>query len=141
MELNFWCQFAVGDRKSGLEWFYPRWPKGCDIDEHGNTKRVVSSSTYETGMGWLCQDQFDSHIPYLDIEEETLHEAWDGWDLDVGDWQEHLNLTSWADKIQGQNGNQAALGVYEDFTEAMSAADICSASTFAADNKVRTLFC
>ena len=85
MELNFWCQFAIGDVKGGLDWVYPR-ALGCDIDKHGNTIRVVSESTYQTGMGWLSKDFLESHTHYLDIEEETLHEAWDGRYLDVGHW-------------------------------------------------------
>jgi len=140
MELNFWCQFAIGDRRGGLEWFYLRWPQGCDVDEHGNTIRVVCDGAYEPGMGWICQDFLESSLPYLDIEEETLHEAWDGWHLDAGDWQKNLDLTTWATKVQGlSNGkrdDQAALQIYDDFTEAMSAADLCSGRTFASENNI-----
>ncbi|KAF4633442.1 hypothetical protein G7Y89_g4675 [Cudoniella acicularis] len=139
-ELNFWCQFAIGDCKNGLDWFYPRWPKGGDVNEDGEIIRVVSEGTYETGMGWLSQDVLESHSHYLDIEEEILHEAWDGFHLDVGDWQKTLDLESWAGKFQklsnGKVDDQAALGIYEDFADAMSAADLCSGRTFAPENQV-----
>ena len=139
-ELNFWCQFAVGDVRGGLDWFYARWPPGKDVDEHGNTIRVISEGTYETGMGWLSQDFLESHLHYLDIEEETLHEAWDGWHLDGEAWQKSLNLSGWAKKMQSlSNGSKvrhAALAMYDDYADAMSVADICSAGKFATDKHV-----
>lgn len=52
-ELNYWCQLGVGDQKGGLEWLYVRWPRGSDIDEHGDVVRVVSDGTYMHGLGWL----------------------------------------------------------------------------------------
>lgn len=141
-ELNFWCQFAVGDMKGGLEWLYPRWPPGKDVDEHGHTIRVVSEGTYETGMGWLSHDFLESHVPCLEIEEETLHETWAGWHLDIGDAEKSLDMAAWASKVQsqskGKRHNIALLGMYDDFLDAMSAADICAGGVFAPDNKVRS---
>ncbi|KAM0162110.1 hypothetical protein ACHAQE_003838 [Botrytis cinerea] len=139
-ELEFWCQFAVGDRKAGMEWFYPRLPLGCDLDEHGRKYRVVSEDTYHTGMGWISQDTLESQRPYIDIEEETLHETWNGWGIDVGDWQTNLNISTWADKITDCANEpatrRAALAMYEDFAEAMSATDCFSHNSFGADYKV-----
>lgn len=139
-ELNFWCQFAVGDVKGGLEWYYPRWPAGNDIDEHGNVIRVVSEGTYEAGMGWLSQDYLESHIHYLDIEEETLHEACDGWGLDLGDWVENIGIQRWANKLRensnSKGDNLAALHMYADFAESMSVADLFSGDTFAPEYKI-----
>ncbi|KAH7342530.1 hypothetical protein BKA65DRAFT_293236 [Rhexocercosporidium sp. MPI-PUGE-AT-0058] len=138
-ELNFWCQFAVGDVKGGLQWYYPRWPVGNDIDEHGNVMRVVSEGTYEAGMGWLSQDFLESHIHHLDIEEETLHEACDGWGLDLGDWVQNIGIKKWADKLKGSSNGKgddlAALSMYADFAESMSIADLCSGGTFAPENQ------
>ena len=144
-ELNFWCQFAVGDVKGGLEWYYPRWPAGHDIDEHGNVIRVVSEGTYEAGMGWLSQDYLESHIHYLDIEEETLHETCDGWGVDLGDWVENIGVQKWANKMRDISADKradlAALNMYADFTESMSAADMISGGTFAPENQVRIMTC
>ncbi|KAF7904727.1 hypothetical protein EAF00_002061 [Botryotinia globosa] len=139
-ELEFWCQFAVGDRKAGMEWFYPRLPLGCDLDEHGKKYRVVSEDTYRTGMGWISQDTLESQRPYIDIEEETLHEAWNGWGIDVGDWQQNLDISAWADKIADCTNERAtrraALAMYDDFAEAMSGTDCFSHNSFGADYKV-----
>jgi DNA polymerase III delta prime subunit len=140
-DLNFWCQFAVGDLKGGLDWFYPRWRPGSDIDASGETIRVVSENTYEAGMGWLSQDVLESHVHHLDIEEEMLHEAWDGWQLDVGDWQKNIGIGSWAKEIQKisneKQDERFALRIYEDFAASMSEADLFSGGSFAPDNQVR----
>ncbi|KAK2629379.1 hypothetical protein QTJ16_000199 [Diplocarpon rosae] len=140
MELNFWCQFTIGDVKGGLEWYYPRWPAGNDVDEHGNTIRVTSEGTYEPGMGWLSQDFLESHLHYLDIEEETLHEACDGWNFDLGNWWESIGLEAWADKIQdlssSKRDTRAALSMYAEFADSMSVADLCSGGTFAPVNRI-----
>ncbi|TVY92339.1 ATPase family AAA domain-containing protein [Lachnellula willkommii] len=138
-DLNFWCQFAVGDVKCGLDWFYPRWSRGSDVDEYGETIRVVSENTYEAGMGWVSQDVLESHQHYLDTEEEMLHDACDGWQLDVGDWQENIGINSWASKIhtisRGKKDDASALRMYEDFAAAMSDAELISGLTFAPENK------
>jgi DNA polymerase III delta prime subunit len=143
MELNFWCQFAVGDNKGGLEWLYTRWPPGVDIDDNGRIIRVISDSAYETGMGWLCQDFLESHLSHVDIEEETMHEAWEGWHLDVGDWRQTLNVSAWANKMQSQSRGKGdganSLRIYDEFLDAISAADLCSGGTFAPDNEVSRL--
>jgi DNA polymerase III delta prime subunit len=140
-ELNFWCQFAVGDQKCGLDWFYRRYPPGTDVDAHGHKIRVVSEATYQTGMGWLSRDFLESHIRHLDVEEETLHQAWDGWHLDVGDWQTQLRMDEWATKIRTLSSSSedklAALKIYEDFSDGMSVTDLCSGGTFAPDHQVR----
>jgi hypothetical protein len=135
-DLNFWCQFAVGDVKRGLDWYYPRWSRREDVDEIGNTIRVVSEGTYETGMGWLSQDFLESDIHHLDIEEEMLHEACDGWHMDVSDGpKSRSSLARWARKIQ-PGENKSALAMYADFAEALSSADLCSDGIFAPDDQV-----
>jgi hypothetical protein len=94
-------------------------------------------------MGWLSQDFLESHLHHLAIEEEMLHEAWDGCNLDVGDWQKTINIKDWAEKTQrasnGQNDDREALSIYSDFADAMSSADLCSGGTFAPDNQVRII--
>ncbi|PQE08431.1 hypothetical protein CJF30_00005293 [Rutstroemia sp. NJR-2017a BBW] len=136
-ELDFWCQFAVGDRKAGLEWFYPRMPAGRDLDANGNKNRVISEDTYRTGMGWLSQDSLENQRSHIDAEEETLRQAWDGWSLDAADWQNDVELGAWALKIKDQTHDKIsarkALSMYDGFAEAMSAADCCSYYSLGAD--------
>lgn len=84
MELDFWCQMAVGDRKGGLEWMFQRWPPGTDVDEQGRTLRVASENTYRSGMGWLGGGDVmvdSDHVGYSKYEELAL-QAWENWNLE-----------------------------------------------------------
>ncbi|KAK7735325.1 hypothetical protein SLS53_007556 [Cytospora paraplurivora] len=135
MDLNYWCQIGVGDRRSGVDWYYPRWPKGVDIDNDGKVIRVVSQDTYTEGMGWLAHDVLKAEEADIqELEQELLRETWDFWQLDLGDWQDSLDLASWAKKVDTASSRQNRLSImekYDDFTNAMSAADLFSATEFA----------
>lgn len=138
MELNYWCQMGVGDRRGGFDWFYPRWPKGVDLDENKEVVRVVSEDTYQLGMGWLGRDVVVDR--QTAIEEEILRQSWDLWDFDTGCWQDSTDFLAWAEgvaKITTEHSNRlATLGIYDAFTDALSAADICSSASFAHGNEV-----
>jgi hypothetical protein len=119
---------SVGDKKGGLEWMYQRWPPGKDVDAHGRLLRIASEDTYQSGMGWLSHNVFEtkSNIVF-DKEEELLTEAW-------GDWG--INLASWgADEygdVPASPGNTTPSRRMEDldslvaFSDALSASDIYS---------------
>lgn len=131
-DLNYWCQIAVGDQRGGLDWFYPRWPKGCDVDEDGNVVRVISQDTYVEGMGWLAHDVVAQEADEARSEEELLQEARDFWRVDMGDWHDSLDLASWATKLDVDSTDRlTVLDRYGDFAEAMSIADLSSAMAFA----------
>lgn len=140
MDLNYWCQIGVGDRRGGFEWFYPRWPKGVDLDENNEVVRVVSEGTYQQGMGWLGHDGAVDASGNGPSGEQLLQDAWDGWQLDLGQWQDSLDLVPWAEDLKQQmetrDGRLGALQRYEDFADAMSAADVSSSMAFAVGNQV-----
>jgi DNA polymerase III delta prime subunit len=82
VELEFWCQMAIGDRKGGLEWLYQRWPPGKDLDSYGRTLRVTSDGSYLKGMGWLHRDIARStNGPSTDRDCELATQMWRDWDI------------------------------------------------------------
>ncbi|KAF6807670.1 AAA family protein [Colletotrichum sojae] len=131
MELNYWCQIGVGDRRGGFDWFYPRWPKGCDKDENGDVIRVVSEGTYLEGMGLVSRDPAVISSPRA-AEEELMNQCWQGLGLDLGNWHESLDMAAWVDGLQITSAGErlGALEVFSDFSDAMSAADFCSNGDF-----------
>lgn len=143
-ELNYWCQIAVGDRRSGVDWYYPRYPQGCDIDEQGNVIRVVSQDTYLEGMGWLAHDVLaEERDDVAWFEDELLQEAWNNWQMDVGDWQDTLDMPSWASQLEtpGHAERLAALAKYDDFVDAMGVADLCSSAMIHAESHDEGIDC
>ncbi|KAL2131188.1 hypothetical protein VTI74DRAFT_5436 [Chaetomium olivicolor] len=137
MDLQYWCQIGVGDRRGGFDWFYPRWPKGIDLDENNEVVRVISQDTYLPGMNLLGRDSIiASYLSPREVEEEILHQTWESWGLDMGHWQDSVGLGLWAESL-GPNITTPAdrlrvLEAYDGLANAMSAADVCSAGAFAA---------
>lgn len=128
-ELNYWCQIGVGDLRGGFDWFYPRWPKGSDVDQDGHTIRVVSQDTYHTGMGWLNRD-LTSAESSLPLVVPYLHrEAWEHWGVDISDHHEFEDCSSWPKNTTEQFSSRASglalLQSIEAFTDSMSDSDIC----------------
>ncbi|KAK2056830.1 ATPase [Colletotrichum caudatum] len=131
MELNYWCQLGVGDRRGGFDWFYPRWPKGCDTDENGDVVRVISQDTYLEGMGWVSRDPAIVSSPRA-AEEELMNQCWQSLGVDLGNWHESLDMVSWADNVATSSAGDraAALDVFFEFSDLLSAADLCSGGDF-----------
>jgi len=141
MDLQYWCQIGVGDRRGGFDWFYSRWPKGVDRDENNEVIRVVSRDTYLPGMNLLGRDSLvDSKLAPRLVEEEVLHQTWESWGLDLGHWQDSVGLGAWAEGLgAGVTSRVDQLGTleaYDGLAEAMSAADVCSYKSFAAFKEV-----
>ncbi|KAK3339974.1 hypothetical protein B0T25DRAFT_561019 [Lasiosphaeria hispida] len=137
MDLQYWCQMGVGDRRGGFDWFYPRWPKGIDLDENRDVVRVVSQDTYSPGMNWLGRDSIiEPKVHSRLIEEDLLHQSWESWGLDIGHWQDSNVFSSWATSVDSvavtPHSRLKALEAFDDFAEAMSTADICARGSFAA---------
>ncbi|KAI0512800.1 hypothetical protein F5B22DRAFT_614251 [Xylaria bambusicola] len=127
-ELNYWCQIGVGDLRGGFDWFYPRWPKGSDIDEEGQTIRVVSQDTYHTGMGWLNRDLTASESSLPSVVPNLHREAWEHWGLDVSDHHEVEDAACWArgamDQASSRATRLALLQSIETFTDIISESDL-----------------
>ncbi|KAI6780115.1 uncharacterized protein J7T54_004247 [Emericellopsis cladophorae] len=120
-ELNYWCQIGVGDRRGGFDWFYQRWPKGIDVDEHGDTVRVISENTYMDAMGWLARDALATRGRALSKEEEALQQCWDSWRFAAGDWHEANGSNPSVFHLPPKD-----LDAFGNFSDALSAADISS---------------
>lgn len=134
-ELNYWCQIGIGDRKGGFDWFYPRWPKGCDLDKKGDVIRVVSEESYLGGMGWIGRDLIAATPDKLAAEEEIIRQSWDSWQAGLGGGLDTQVMEAPADAAPQSTDRPkqgfAILEAYDDFCDALSAADVCSGGAFA----------
>ncbi|CAK7215214.1 hypothetical protein SCUCBS95973_002406 [Sporothrix curviconia] len=153
VDLQFWCQIGVGDRRGGFDWFLQRWPDGVDIDENGHVMRVVSADTYQEGMGWLNNDAAAAGAANTagtgsaglalaeqgQVEDDLVQQAWNDWQLDMGQWQDSLDLASWASQLPSTTTKaqrRQMLEAYDNFTDAMSDADLVSSLVFTTGNRV-----
>ncbi|KAI0844559.1 P-loop containing nucleoside triphosphate hydrolase protein [Daldinia vernicosa] len=139
-ELNYWCQIGVGDAQGGFNWFYPRWPKGSDVDEGGDTIRVISQDTYQTGMGWLNRDAAVSNSFLRSAQEELHQQAFCNWSFDAYESCPYDDFVSWA-TIATERGSSAKerLELFksiESFAGFMSDADVGSSDFSDIPNQV-----
>ncbi|KAK3061867.1 hypothetical protein LTS18_005282 [Coniosporium uncinatum] len=134
MDLQFWCQMAVGDKRGGLDWFYQRWPPGSDIDEHGQRLRVASRNTYWTGLGMIGHDLVNEsdHVGF-DVRQHTIGEAWLNWGVDPIDSPadganeaSHNSQTKFCNETQ----STASLRMMEYMLDSKSTTDVISGSVF-----------
>lgn len=141
MDLQFWCQLGVGDRRGGFEWFYLRWPKGIDLDENKDVVRVVSEDTYRAGMNWLGRDAIvkEGASPRL-VEEELMAQSCEFWGLDIARWQDSGAFCSWGERMSAEANTstrrRATLEAYDSLSDAMGAADILGTDLFAGFKEV-----
>ncbi|KAK0646979.1 hypothetical protein B0T16DRAFT_171440 [Cercophora newfieldiana] len=134
-DLQYWCQIGVGDRRGGFDWFYPRWPKGIDLDEEKQVVRVVSEGTYSKGMNWLGRDSIvDPKVSARLTEEELLLQSWEFWALDIGQWEDSLGLGPWAEEMKGvtttPQSRLEALDAFDQLADSLSIADMCACGSF-----------
>ncbi|KAL1961192.1 hypothetical protein VTO42DRAFT_3137 [Malbranchea cinnamomea] len=87
MQLNFWCQMAVGSKKSGLDWLINR-PRISTESPDGDSHRAVSSDTYTHGMGWYGQDTAASEPDSLKRKSRLLMDCLEQWNIGLSDWHE-----------------------------------------------------
>ncbi|KAL4742433.1 hypothetical protein BDV11DRAFT_202733 [Aspergillus similis] len=129
MELNYWCQMAVGSEKSGLDWMIDRWPQGVDLDSNGDKLRMLSTDTYDNYMGWFSRDIMIS--PGLATESELREEAWHWWHLSLqeADIMEDSQLqSSWVPKtIVSKVEHLESLRSQYEYMESRSVLDVLAA--------------
>ena len=128
VELNFFCQMAVGDKKGGLEWMLIRSSPGECLDENGEQLRVVSEGTYREGMGLLACDRADLP-PGTALEQETdlVAATWNDYDIDLEDYLgfsiviglPHTNPAS----RQARQARLSRLETFEQTADSLSATD------------------
>lgn len=127
-ELNYWCQIGVGDVQGGFNWFYPRWPKGSDIDEEGHAIRVVSQDTYQPGMGWLSRDSAINNLSSQSCQEELRRQVFQHWSLDAYELGSNCGFSSWATAATNQRLSKkerlTLLEAVDSFSSFASDADI-----------------
>ncbi|KAK6949824.1 hypothetical protein Daesc_008145 [Daldinia eschscholtzii] len=139
-ELQYWCQIGVGDVQGGFNWFYPRWPKGSDVDEGGDTIRVVSQDTYQTGMGWLNRDAAVDGSLLRSAREELHQQALRNWSFDTYESCSYDDFASWATTSKTERSSAEErlklLRSIESFTSFTSDADISSSDFSTAHDQV-----
>ncbi|CRG84144.1 ATPase family AAA domain-containing protein 5 [Talaromyces islandicus] len=102
VDLDFWCQMAVGSQKSGIDWILDRWSQGADIDANGEKLKVTSLQTYQRFMGWFSRDHMltkDSLVR----ETELLVEGMNWWQLEL-DAEQEAELTSFVSATSNSSG-------------------------------------
>lgn len=92
MDLNFWCQMAVGSEKSGLDWIVDRWRKGAEMDQDSDSLRVISLNTYEPSMGWFSRDMLLDDT--LDSRIESTQELLYWWQVSLQESEEMADSSS-----------------------------------------------
>ncbi|KAI2470466.1 P-loop containing nucleoside triphosphate hydrolase protein [Annulohypoxylon bovei var. microspora] len=139
-ELNYWCQIGVGDAQGGFNWFYPRWPRGTDVDEDGDVVRVVSQDTYRAGMGWLSRDSATDSSSSRSTEEELHQQVCQNWSLDTFDSRPRDDYSSWAATAAGRCSSAKErldlLESVDSYASFMSDADLGLAHLSAVPNKI-----
>ncbi|PGH13856.1 hypothetical protein AJ79_03424 [Helicocarpus griseus UAMH5409] len=88
MQLDFWCQMAVGSKKAGIDWLTKRPIIAAEKAHEADIPRVISTDTYVRGMGLVSQDLAkDEEDPY-ERKSQLMLECLDQWHMGVMDWHE-----------------------------------------------------
>ena len=129
-ELDFWCQMAIGDRKSGLDWM-DHDLRHLDKQLGGsNPPRVVSQDSYLAGMGWSSGDTIvDVTGDGNALEESLVADLWSNWGIDAEDWCGFLvprgsDGDPMASTIESRPERLAANVAMDRFHEGLSSADV-----------------
>ena len=126
MDLNFWCQMALGDTKGGLQWMLLHSNTDESQNEHGDVLRVISESTFTTHMSVLSHKDGTTSTDCLDHDVDLLCEGMESWKYDAEDWIDFLSAESDGSSVDGQL--TMSLREMELSFDVLSAADIMPGS-------------
>ncbi|PGH03587.1 hypothetical protein GX51_04013 [Blastomyces parvus] len=140
MQLNFWCQMAVGSKKAGLDWLTTPsvW---CGSRTHqANIPRVVSTDTYVHGMGLVCQDLVCDEDPH-ERRSQLMYECLVQWQMGIMDWHDSKMCRG---TLRGHDGQSRLEALTQESQEADMRANldlICRGSPDAFSDDVFDLSC
>ncbi|EEP80078.1 predicted protein [Uncinocarpus reesii 1704] len=87
MQLNYWCQMAVGSQKSGLDWIVDR-PLLSKFKLTPDLPRILSLDTYIRGIGWVPRDMVVGRGDTAEKRIQLVAELLEQWHISVMDWVE-----------------------------------------------------
>lgn len=116
VELQFYCQIALGDAKGGLEWML--------LDRQGD-RRVVSEDTYSKGIGWLGGDMLtETNVCHIEAKASLLLQVCNWWPIDLTTVAEHLEPSRRTVNLTSPGANVQSLEAYDKECEMLSLADL-----------------
>lgn len=137
MQLNFFCQMAVGDTKGGLEWMLTPPSADRTHSEERKSLRVVSEGTYWDGVGCIgCEQPTSERQISKGAAEHSLRNG-NGSDVDA-EISLESQFTPFSDETcrEVKEHSLQRLADMEQALEAISAADIHPFSGFRRDDLV-----
>lgn len=119
MQLDFWCQMAVGSKKSGLDWIVLQ-------RQSAQESKVISNGTYIRGMDWYNQDTATEECNYLKRNSQVMMECMFQWNIGSMEWEETTMRRRGMPATVKSLGQLNALQSLSDAADARSSLDIMS---------------
>jgi DNA polymerase III delta prime subunit len=106
VDIDFWCQMAIGSRKGGLDWMIDQQVISSSMRENSGPPRVFSLDTYMPGIGLLAfeapeaEAAFWSEEPLLSYAEDYLGIRLTEWHESTAALQAAYHGTSFQNRVQ-----------------------------------------
>ncbi|KAL8742417.1 MAG: hypothetical protein Q9190_005097 [Brigantiaea leucoxantha] len=135
LELEFFCQMAIGDQKGGLEWMLIQ-PKAHErLIGHQGPLRVVSEDTFPRNIDWLRHESYDlGSLSSVDKDVALMSNVWDAWAVDLAHWDEFLPTKTESPTTRREAVH--ALQIIEEIADALSVADAIPCHEMSDENSV-----
>ncbi|ODH53203.1 hypothetical protein GX48_00739 [Paracoccidioides brasiliensis] len=88
MQMDFWCQMAVGSKKAGLDWLAKRPLLRDEHEKEADFPKVVSTDTYVHGMGLVGHDIACDEVDSYERRSQLMLECLEQWHMGLMDWHE-----------------------------------------------------